>query len=76
MSETRIVWGRVSRGLSYIGCGVFFLLTTQGFLYRGFWLDALAYWPVLLIALGLRLMFQHSRTPWAVLISPLVIMGT
>ena len=76
MSETRILWGRVSRGLSCIGFGVFFLLATQGFLHRGFWLDALAYWPVLLIALGLRLMFQHSRTPWAVLVSPLVIMGT
>ncbi len=76
MSEPRIAWRRVSRGLVFIGFGVFFFLSTQGLLHRGFWLDALAYWPVILIALGLRLMFDRSKAPWAVLLSPLIIMGT
>ncbi len=76
MSESRIAWRRVSRGLVLIGFGVFFFLSTQGLLHRGFWLDALAYWPVILIALGLRLMFDRSKAPWAVLLSPLIIMGT
>ena len=76
MSESRVVWRRVSRGLGFIGFGVFCLLSTQGLLHRGFWLDALAFWPVLLIALGLRLMFERSKAPWAVLISPLIIMST
>ena len=63
MSESRIVWRRVSRGLTYIGFGVFFFLSTQGLLHQGFWLDALAFWPVVLIALGLRLMFERTKAP-------------
>ena len=76
MSGSRIAWRRVSRGLSFIGFGVFLFLSTQGLVHRGFWLDALAYWPVLLIALGLRVMFDRSKAPWGVLLSPLVIMAT
>ncbi|MDP6579680.1 MAG: DUF5668 domain-containing protein [Vicinamibacterales bacterium] len=76
MSGSRIAWRRVARGLSFIGFGVFCLLSTQDLLHRGFWLDALAYWPVLLIALGLHLMFERSRAPWGVLLSPLLIMAT
>ena len=76
MSESRIAWRRVSRGLTFIGFGVFLFLSTQGLLHRGFWLDALTYWPVLIIAMGLRLMFDRTKAPWAVLLSPLVIMGT
>ena len=76
MSESRIRWRRVSRGLTFIGFGVFCLLSTQGLLHRGFWLDALAFWPVLLIAMGLRVMFTRSRAPWVALLSPLVIMAT
>ena len=76
MSESRIVWRRLSRGLTYIGFGVFFFLSTQGLLHQGFWLDALAFWPVVLIALGLRLMFERTKAPWAVLLSPLIVMST
>ncbi len=76
MSGSRIAWRRVSRGLSLIGLGVFLLLSTQGQLRPGFWLDVWAYWPVLLVALGLRLMFEHSRAPWGVLLSPLLLVGT
>jgi hypothetical protein len=76
MSGSRIAWRRASRGLTFIGVGVFCLLSTQGTLYRGFWLDALSYWPVLLITLGVGLVFGRSRAPWAVLLSPLIIMST
>ena len=76
MSGSRIAWRRVSRGLSLIGFGVFLLLSTQGQLRPGFWLDAWTYWPVLLVALGLRLMFEHSRAPVGVLLSPLLLVGT
>ncbi len=76
MSESHFVWRRLSRGLAFMGLGVFCLLSTQGLLHRGFWLDALAFWPVLLITFGLRLIFARSRTPWAVLLSPLIIMST
>ena len=76
MSSKRIAWRRVSRGLNLIGFGVFLLLSTQGLLHSGFWLDTLTYWPVLLVALGLRLMFEHSRVPWAMLLSPMLLMGT
>ena len=76
MSESRVAWRRVSRGLKFIGFGVFFFLSTQGLLHRGFWLDVLAFWPVCLIALGLRLLFERSKAPWAVLLSPLLLMGT
>jgi len=75
MSGSRIAWRRVSRGLSFIGFGVFLFLSTQGLVHRGFWMDALAYWPVLLIALGLRVMFDRSKAPWGVLLSSLVIMA-
>ncbi len=76
MSSAPIAWRRVARGLNVIGVGVFLLLSTQGLLHPGFWLDAVAFWPVLLIALGLRLMFERSRAPWAVLLSPLLVVGT
>lgn len=76
MSESRILWRRVSRGLLFIGFGAFGLASTQGLLHRGFWLDALAFWPVIIITLGVRLLFDRQRAPWAVLLSPLIIMST
>jgi hypothetical protein len=76
MSESRIAWRRASRGAMLIGLGVFFFLSTQDLLHQGFWIDALALWPVCLIALGIRLIFQSSKMPAAVLLSPLLIMAT
>ena len=40
MSGSRIVWRRVSRGLTFIGFGVAFLLSAQNLLHTGFWLAA------------------------------------
>lgn len=69
-------WRRAARGLLWLGFGVFLLLTTTGVLPGSFWLRAAAFWPVLLIGAGLRLMFQSSRAPILVLLSPLVILST
>ena len=76
MKAPSIAWRRASRGLLFIGFGVFVFLGTQGWLHRGFWLDTLIFWPVCLIALGIRLIFQSSKMPAAVLLSPLLIMAT
>ncbi len=75
MTESHINWRRVSRGLMFIGLGVFGLISTQGRLHQGFWLDALGFWPVLLITGGLRLIVERGRAPWAVLLSPVIIMS-
>lgn len=72
----RMDWIRVSRGCLWLGFGIFFLLTTLDGLPRGFWLEACTYWPVLLIGLGLRLIFERSRLPALVLLSPALILGT
>ena len=76
MSERAVEWRRVSRGLIWIGFGTFLLMTTLGVLQWSFWLDALRYWPILLVGLGIRIIFERTRTPWAILLSPLVILGT
>lgn len=69
-------WRQVARGVTWIGVGALLLLNTTGQLRWSFWLDALFYWPVLLIALGLRLIFERSSVPWAALSSPALVLGT
>lgn len=59
-----------------IGVGVFLLLNTTGAVPWGFWLELVALWPVALIALGVRLLFDRSRLPAAVLLSPLILLAT
>ena len=48
-----------------IGFGVFLMLTTLGVLPWSFWLDVARLWPVLLIGMGLRLIFERSAMRWA-----------
>lgn len=69
-------WRRASRGLFLMGLGVFLLLTTLGILDWSFWLEAFAWWPLLLIGIGLRLIFERSSAPWLILLSPIVVLGT
>jgi hypothetical protein len=69
-------WTRVSRGFYLLGFGTFLLLTTQGILPVSFWGSVLAYWPVLLVAIGIRLLFQHSPAPGLVLLGPVLVLGT
>ena len=71
-----IAWWRVAQGLQLAGFGVFLLLTTQGLLPWFFWAEAASFWPVLLVGAGLRLVFERSRAPWAVLLSPVIVLGT
>jgi hypothetical protein len=74
MSNGRGLWGQVSWGLLVAGAGVFLLLTTLGVIPGTFWLALLPFWPVLLIALGVRFMFERS-IPALALLSPLLILG-
>ena len=69
-------WVGVSRGLYLVGIGTFLLLTTQDLLPPSFWSEAIAYWPVLLVAIGIRLLFERSSAPWLVLLGPLLVLGT
>jgi hypothetical protein len=69
-------WGRVADGVGLAGFGVFLLLATTHGLPPGFWLDALSFWPVLLVSAGIRIVFDRSPLPWAVLLGPLVVLGT
>ncbi len=69
-------WVRVSRGFYLLGIGTFLLLTTQNLLPAMFWADAAAYWPVLLVAIGIRLVFERSPFPRLVLLGPVLVLGT
>lgn len=69
-------WTRVSKGFYLLGFGTFLLLTTQDVLPVSFWGSVLAYWPILLVAIGIRLLFQHSPMPGLVLLSPVLVLGT
>jgi hypothetical protein len=71
-----IDWGRVADGVGLAGFGVFLLLSTAHGLPPGFWLDALSFWPVLLVSAGIRIVFDRSPLPWGVLLGPLVVLGT
>ncbi len=76
MSEAALAWRRVSRGTYLIGFGVLLLLTTHDKLGWSFWIEAASLWPVLLVALGIRMIFEKSRAPWAMLLSPLIVLST
>ena len=76
MAKERRPWRRVSRGFVWMTWGVFLLLTTLDVLPWSFWGVLLAYWPVLLMMLGVRIIFERSPAPWVVLVSPLLLIGT
>lgn len=76
MTDAGVRWVRVSRGLYLLGIGTFMLLTTQDVLPWSFWNEALAYWPVILVAIGVRLAFERSPLPALVLLGPLLLLGT
>jgi hypothetical protein len=76
MTAPGIDWSRLSRGIFWMGIGVFLLLNTLEKLPWSIWTDALAYWPLLLVAGGLKLVLDRSRQPWMVFVSPLLVLGT
>jgi hypothetical protein len=59
-----------------MGCGLFLLLNTTGNLPWSFWLRLVPLWPVCLIAVGLRLVFERSRLPVGILLSPVLVLAT
>jgi hypothetical protein len=71
-----IDWSRAAEGIQMAGFGSFLFLNTTGVLPWSFWLDAVVYWPVLLVVAGLRMVVDRSRAPWLVLLGPVVILGT
>src|SRR2546425_94402 len=75
MSDEGLRWGRVARGFYLLGFGTFLLLTTQDVLPWSFWGDVLAYWPVFLVAIGIRLVFERSPAPALVLLGPILVLG-
>jgi hypothetical protein len=76
VSGSTIAWRRVSLGLYLMGFGVLLLLSVQGYLRWSFWREAVSFWPVLLVGVGIRVVFERTRAPWLVLLSPLVVLGT
>jgi hypothetical protein len=76
VSEDRVAWSRVTRGLYFVGFGTLLLLNTQGIVPWSFWQEAITYWPVGLVALGLRLVFERSRVPALAILGPLLVLGT
>lgn len=69
-------WGRAADGVQLAGIAVFLLLTTTGRLPWSFWIDAIALWPVLLMAAGLRMVVDRTRAPWLQLLAPALVLGT
>src|SRR5262245_804704 len=66
----------VSMAVWMICVGVVLLLNTSGRLGWGVWLDLLSWWPVLLIAFGLRLIFQNTPLHPVTLLGPALIIAT
>jgi hypothetical protein len=72
----RADWGRVADGVFLAGLGVFFLTATVRGLPDGFWIDAVSFWPVLLVSAGIRLVFDRTVLAWGVVLGPLVVLTT
>jgi hypothetical protein len=66
----------VADGVFLAGLGVFFLAATTRGLPDGFWLDAVSFWPVLLVSAGIRIVFEKTALAWGVLLGPAVVLAT
>jgi len=64
----------IYRGLVLIGIGVLLLLANFGYVEWGFWWNMARLWPLLLIALGIRLMFRDSVL--AAVLAAALVLGT
>jgi hypothetical protein len=69
-------WARVADGVFLAGLGIFFLLATTRGLPDGFWLDAVSFWPVLLVSAGIRIIFEKTPLAFGVVLGPLVVLAT
>ncbi len=66
----------ITTGVLLICVGIVLLLNTSGRLGWGVWFVLLSWWPVLLIAWGLRLIFQNTPLHAVGLLGPLLIIIT
>ncbi len=71
----RTEWGRVADGLFLAGLGVFFLVATTDGLPEGFWLEAVTFWPVLLVSAGIRIVFEKTPLAAGVILGPAVVLA-
>ena len=69
-------WGRVADGVFLAGLGIFFLVATTRGLPEGFWMDAISFWPVLLVSAGIRIVFEKTWMAWGVMLGPGVVLAT
>ncbi len=72
----RTDWGRVADGVGLAGLGVFLLLATMRGLPDGFWMDAVSFWPVLLVSAGLRIVFEKTSLAAGMVLGPLLVLAT
>ncbi len=72
----RADWRRVADGVFLAGLGVFFLLATSRGLPDGFWAEAVSFWPVLLVSVGIRLVFEKTPLAFGMVLGPVVVLGT
>lgn len=71
----RANWNRAADGIFLCGVAVFLLLNTTGALTWGFWFDAIALWPLLIMSAGVRIAFEKTKAPWLVLLGPAIVLG-
>jgi hypothetical protein len=69
-------WARAAEGIQLAGVAVFLLLNTTGALPWGFWIDAVALWPILIMSAGVKIAFEKTRVPWLLLLSPVLVLGS
>jgi hypothetical protein len=61
-------------GIILIGVGLILLADNLGYVGSYVWVELLALWPVLLIAIGIELAFKKSQMKMLALLSPLIIL--
>ena len=72
----RADWGRVADGIFLAGLGVFFLVATTRGLPEGFWIEAVTFWPVLLVSAGIRIVFDKTAFAAGVILGPVVVLSS
>jgi hypothetical protein len=75
-SRPRTDWGRVADGVGLAGLGLFFLVATMRGLPDGFWMEAVSFWPVLLVSAGIRIVFEKTPFAAGMVLGPVVVVGT
>lgn len=70
MTPARLRWG-----LIFVAVGVALLLTNADVLDYEYWMELLALWPLILIAIGLEKIFLHSKLRFISYLAPLILVG-